>query len=105
MTDLTPDGVRQALLPILDPEIDISIVELGLIRGVDISPDGRRVRVVMTLTTPFCPEGPRIVEAVRRTVHALPGVEVASVDLVWSPPWDPETDVSDEVKAELGIWD
>lgn len=104
MRPLTEDQVREALRPVEDPEIGLSLVELGLIRGVDVSEDGRRVRVTMTLTTPFCPEGPYIVEEVRQTVAAMPGVEVAEVDLVWSPPWDPRTDASEEVQAELGIW-
>ena len=104
MSQLTPEAVREALAPITDPEIAVSIVELGLIRAVDVSADGTSVKVTMTLTTPFCPEGPYIVEEVRQTVAAMPGVEVAEVDLVWSPPWDPRTDASEEVQAELGIW-
>jgi metal-sulfur cluster biosynthetic enzyme len=104
MSTLTPELVREALRPVEDPEIGLSLVDLGLIRDVDISAEGRRVRVTMTLTTPFCPEGPYIVEEVRQTVAAMPGVEVAEVDLVWSPPWDPRTDASEEVQAELGIW-
>ena len=74
MSELTVEGVREALRPIQDPEIFISIVDLGLIRAVEVSPDGTKVTVTMTLTTPFCPEGPMIVEAVNETLRALPGV-------------------------------
>ena len=105
MNELTPEAVREALRPIQDPEIFISIVDLGLIRGVEISPDGSSVKVVMTLTTPFCPEGPMLVESVDQTLRTLPGVQQAQVELQWNPPWDPRKEASDEVKAELGIWD
>jgi metal-sulfur cluster biosynthetic enzyme len=105
MSELTPDSVREALKPVVDPEIFISIVDLGLIRDVVVAEDGAKVRVVMTLTTPFCPEGPMIVEQVKQIVASLPGVQESEVELVWTPPWDPRTEASDEVKAELGIWD
>ncbi len=105
MSTLTPDAVKEALSPITDPEIGISIVDLGLIRRVAVSEDGTSVTVTMTLTTPFCPEGPEIVAAVEHTLRTLPGVTDASVQLEWDPPWDPKTDASDEVKAELGIWE
>ena len=88
-----------------DPEIGISIVDLGLLRGVEVEDDSGRVIVSLTLTSPMCPLGPQIIAAVKRTVEALPGVTVAIVNLVWSPPWDPRVDATDDVKAELGIWD
>ncbi|HPW54246.1 MAG: metal-sulfur cluster assembly factor [Thermoanaerobaculaceae bacterium] len=101
---LTEEQVREALRVVEDPEIGFSIVDLGLVRDVHIGSDGARVRVLMTLTSPFCPEAPRILEDVRAVVAALPGVAAAAVDLVWSPPWDPRTDASEEIQAELGIW-
>lgn len=107
MSEPTPESVRDALRHITDPEIGISIVELGLIRAIDVQPGegGAVVRVAMTLTSPFCPEGPEIVSAVEQTARFLPGVKEAAVELQWTPPWDPRTDASEEVKAELGIWD
>jgi metal-sulfur cluster biosynthetic enzyme len=102
---LTEEQVREALRPVCDPELGMSIVDLGLIRDVEISPDGRQVALTMTLTTPFCPEGPFIIAAAQEAVQHLPGVEDSHVDLVWSPPWDPRTDCSEDVLAELGIWD
>ena len=105
MSPLTPESVREALRPIQDPEIFISIVDLGLIRAVEVSPDATKVKVTMTLTTPFCPEGPMIVEAVKQAIGSLPGVVESEVELQWNPPWDPRKEASDEVKAELGIWD
>jgi metal-sulfur cluster biosynthetic enzyme len=105
MSELTPESVREALEPVVDPEIFISIVDLGLIRDVVVAEGGAKVRVVMTLTTPFCPEGPMIVEQVKQIVASLPGVQESEVELVWNPPWDPRKEASDDVKAELGIWD
>lgn len=101
---LTEEQVREALMPVEDPELGISIVELGLVRDIHIGSNGERVRVLITLTTPFCPEAPRILEEVRATVAAIPGVSSAAVDLVWNPPWDPRTDPTEDVRAELGIW-
>lgn len=105
MSELTPDGVKDALRHVTDPEIGISIVDLGLIRSVTLSEDGTVVTVTMTLTSPFCPEGPAIVAAVEEVVRSLPGVTEGTVTLQWNPPWDPRKEASDEVKAELGIWD
>lgn len=102
--DLTPEAIKKALQPVVDPEIGISVVDLGLIRDIQITPEGV-VTVRMTLTSPFCPEGPAIVQEVEQTVRLLPGVKEAAVELVWNPPWDPRTEASDEVKAMLGIWD
>ena len=105
MSELTPESVREALKPVVDPEIFISIVDLGLIRDVVVAEGGAKVKVVMTLTTPFCPEGPMIVEQVKQVIASLPGVQESEVELVWNPPWDPRKEASDEVKADLGIWD
>lgn len=105
MSQLTPSSVREALVSVRDPEIGISIVDLGLIRAIEISEDGARVNVTMTLTSPMCPEGPEIVAAVELAVKRLPGVTDGTVTLQWNPPWDPRKDASDDVKAELGIWD
>lgn len=105
MSALTPDAVRAALVPVQDPEIGISIVDLGLIRTIEVSEDGSKVNVTMTLTSPMCPEGPEIVAAVEFAVKRLPGVTEGTVTLQWNPPWDPRKEASDDVKAELGIWD
>lgn len=102
--ELTPEAIKKALQPVVDPEIGISVVDLGLIRDIQITPEGV-VTVRMTLTSPFCPEGPAIVQEVEQTVRFLPGVKEAAVELVWNPPWDPRTEASDEIKAMLGIWD
>ncbi len=104
-TSLSSDVVRQALRDVQDPEIGINIVDLGLIRGIELDPEAGRVDVRMTLTSPMCPMAPEILEAAKFTLDRLPGVATATVELVWKPAWDPRVDATEDVKAELGIWD
>ncbi|MCE9636647.1 MAG: iron-sulfur cluster assembly protein [Planctomycetes bacterium] len=101
---LQPQHVLEALRPIQDPEILISIVDLGLIYGVDVTEDQSKVIVRMTLTGPGCPVGPQILAAVHNTVARIPGVKEPDVQLVWDPPWNPVIHASDEAKDTLGIW-
>jgi len=97
--------VVEALRPVEDPDLHLSIVDLGLVRGITVDPDTGDVSVDLTLTSPMCPLAPQIMEAARQAVLGIPGVHYCDINLVWDPPWDPRTDASDEVKAELGIWD
>jgi metal-sulfur cluster biosynthetic enzyme len=101
---VTEDIVREALKTVIDPEIQFSVIELGLVYGVDIGEQGQSVTVRMTLTTPACPYGPVLVSDVKRVIGDLPGVKQADVQVVWDPPWNPRTMVSDEIKDKLGIW-
>ena len=101
---LTEAEVLAAIKPVKDPEVNISLVDLGLIYGVDIAEGGRRVTVRMTLTSPACPVGPELVSLVESAVEALEEVDRAQVQLVWTPPWDPKTMASDDAKDRLGIW-
>jgi len=101
----TPEAVLEALRPVMDPELDLSIVDLGLVRGIRVEEDTRRAQVDLTLTSPMCPLGPQIMAATRHAAEKTAGVASAEVNLVWSPPWDPRVDASDDAKAELGIWD
>lgn len=94
------ERVRTALFSVLDPELGINVVDLGLVYGVQA--DSREVRVQMTMTTPACPlhaSMRRDVESVIRRV--CPGVESVVVDLVWEPPWDPSR-MSEDAKRLLG---
>jgi FeS assembly SUF system protein len=95
------DGVIEALKEIFDPEIPVNIYDLGLIYGVDVTPDNHVV-VTMTLTTPHCPVAESMPAEVELRVGAVPGVGDAEVNLVWDPPWDPQK-MSDEAKLELGM--
>ncbi|MBD3297251.1 MAG: DUF59 domain-containing protein [candidate division Zixibacteria bacterium] len=98
------DIVMDALREVQDPELRMSIVDLGLIYGADIEDDGKNIKVRMSLTSPACPYGPMLVTDVKKAVSNLPGVEKAEVHVVWDPPWDPRTMASDEIKDKLGIW-
>ncbi len=103
---MTKDDVYDAIRPVQDPEIRMSIVELGLVYDVEVqdAAEGKDVTVKMTLTSPMCPVGPMIMSAVHESVALMPGVENVSVELVWDPPWDPRIMCSDEAKDRLGIW-
>ena len=101
---LKQNEVLEALRPVTDPEIGLSIVDLGLIYGVILEEEGKSVKVEMTLTSPMCPYGPQIVQAANAAVAQLPGVESASVQLVWVPRWDPREHASEDTRAFLGIW-
>jgi FeS assembly SUF system protein len=95
------DGVIDALKEIFDPEIPVNIYDLGLIYGVEVSPEAS-VAVTMTLTTPHCPVAESMPGEVEMRVSAVPGVRDAEVNLVWDPPWD-MAKMSDEAKLELGM--
>ena len=99
---VTEEQVREAIRVVEDPEIGISIVDLGLVYGATV--EDRTVKVTMTLTSPFCPVGPYITSQVEAVVAALPDVERVDVDITFSPPWDPKTMASEEVRAMLGLW-
>jgi metal-sulfur cluster biosynthetic enzyme len=95
--------VRLAIYPIQDPELHMSLIDLGLIYGVRILEEGKRVEVDMTLTSIACPIGPELRAAVHGALCQLPGVESVDVNLVFSPPWDPRTMASEDVQMDLGL--
>ncbi|MGH7933849.1 MAG: putative Fe-S cluster assembly protein SufT [Candidatus Binataceae bacterium] len=88
-----------------DPEIPVNIVDLGLVYGMEITPEaagGNRVDVKMTLTAQGCGMGASIAVDARQKLLGLPGVTEANVDLVWDPPWNPQM-ISAEGKERLGL--
>jgi metal-sulfur cluster biosynthetic enzyme len=99
-----PEKVYEALQAVEDPEIHQNIVGLGLIYGVEIAKEARKVTVKMTLTTPYCPYGPQLLQETKMVILSLPGVKEAQVDVVWEPTWDPKTMASEDVKDALGLW-
>ena len=99
---LTEDLVREKLVDVYDPELRMSIVELGLIYDVDVS-DGN-VKVTYTLTSMACPLGPVIDGQIQNILTDLPGVKEVETEVTFDPPWDPRTMASDDVKMQLGIW-
>jgi metal-sulfur cluster biosynthetic enzyme len=97
---VTKEQVYEALQECYDPEIPVNIVDLGLVYDVEV--DGNRVAVKMTLTAPGCGMGTMIAADAKQKIMALEGVEDATVDLVWEPPWNPSM-ISDDAKQRLGI--
>ncbi|MFN2527118.1 MAG: metal-sulfur cluster assembly factor [Candidatus Baltobacteraceae bacterium] len=101
----TAEEVRTALKDVNDPELHLSIIDLGLIYGVEVEGEkSEHVTVTMTLTSPMCPVGPQFRKDVMEKVAGMEGVETAKVDITFSPPWDPKEMASDDVKLMLGIW-
>lgn len=101
----TVEEVRTSLERVNDPELNLGILELGLVYDVIVEGDAsEHVTVVMTLTSPMCPVGPLFKKSVEDNVMAIDGVKTAKVDITFTPPWDPKTMASDDVKAALGIW-
>ena len=98
------DLVWDALRGCYDPEIPINIVDLGLIYDMQIEEDGecRKVFVKMTLTAQGCGMGPVIADDAKARITSLGGVEEATVDIVWDPPWNPRM-ISEEGKKVLGL--
>lgn len=100
---ITEEVLMEALKEVYDPELAISIVDLGLVYGVEKR--DKRVVVRMTLTSPGCPLGPTIQAMVNSAIAGIyPEVEDIRVDFLWSPPWDPYTMATEEGKDLLGIW-
>lgn len=97
--------VYEALEPVQDPELGIGIVALGLVYDVEVRGENRDyVLVTMTFTSPMCPVAPMIKQSVQDALDAIPGAKEAEIDITFSPPWDPRTMASDDVKVMLGIW-
>jgi metal-sulfur cluster biosynthetic enzyme len=93
------DDVLEALSNVIDPELGLDFVELGLIYGVEI--EGGTVNVPFTLTTPACPIGPQVSEQMEEFVGELPGVDEVVPTMVFTPPWSPEK-MSEDAKFALG---
>ena len=97
--------VLDKLKPLIDPEMGIYIVDLVLVRDVDVSEDGKTAMVVLTVTNPACPIMDELMEAVAYQSGQVEGIEHCDVEIELDPPWDPRVDATEEGKAEMGIWD
>ena len=96
----TVDDVEAALTNVIDPELGLDFVELGLIYGIDIDAD--RVHVTFTLTSPGCPIGPQVSEQIEEFVTELDGVDEVTSSMVFDPPWTPDK-MSEDAKFALGF--
>jgi metal-sulfur cluster biosynthetic enzyme len=94
------DAVLEALHEVIDPELGVNIVDLGLVYDVAIGSDGD-VAITMTLTTPGCPLGGYLEDEINGCLRRFPAVRAVSVDLVWEPPWGPAA-MTDAAKRQLG---
>ena len=91
--------VEDALTNVIDPELGLDFVELGLIYGIEV--DGAKVHVTFTLTTPACPIGPQVAEQIEEFVGELEGVDEVTSSMVFTPPWSPDK-MSEDAKFALG---
>jgi metal-sulfur cluster biosynthetic enzyme len=102
MNVVNEEMARAALQNVMDPELRMSIMELGLVYDVDVNDS--TVKVTYTLTSAGCPLGPVIDGQIQDVLLDLPGVKDVQSELTFNPPWDPRTMASDDVKMQLGIW-
>jgi len=103
---ITEDKVREELKRVIDPELFVNIVDLGLIYLVDILPgeEGKlNVNVEMTMTSPMCPAGPQLVANSRQVIEEIPGVGAVDIKVVMDPPWTPEK-MTEDARDQLGIF-
>jgi metal-sulfur cluster biosynthetic enzyme len=103
---ITEDQVREELKRVIDPELFVNIVDLGLVYVVDIQPreDGKEnVNVEMTLTSPMCPAGPQLVANSRQVIEEIDGVGDIDIKVVMDPPWGPDK-MTEDARDQLGIF-
>ena len=103
---VTEEAVREQLKNVIDPELFVNIIDLGLIYVVDLveSEDGKvKVMIEMTMTSPACPAGPQLMGNSRDVVARMEGVEGVDIKLVMDPPWTPDR-MTDDARDKLGIF-
>jgi metal-sulfur cluster biosynthetic enzyme len=97
---VTVEDVEAALTNVIDPELGLDFVELGLIYGIEVT--GGDVHVTFSLTSPGCPIGPQVSEQIEEFVGELDGVQSVESSMVFAPPWSPER-MSEDAKFALGF--
>ena len=97
---ITADQARLVLRRVKDPELNLNIVDLGLVYDVQVEENA--VRIDMSLTSPGCPSGPEIMGDAEAALRSMPGVSDVVVNLVWSPPWTPDR-IEPRVRAYMGF--
>jgi metal-sulfur cluster biosynthetic enzyme len=107
-TDSMPvseDAVREALKQVIDPELFINIIDLGLIYLVTVEEveEKSNVKIEMTMTSPACPAGPQLISQAKTVVGSLPGAGEVEVKLVMVPPWTPDR-MTEDARDQLGIF-
>ncbi len=97
---ITSEDVRTVLRRVKDPELNLNIVDLGLVYEIEVA-EGKDVHVEMTLTSPGCPSGPEIMSEAQRVIETMDGIGQVDIELVWSPYWTPEK-MDPRLRAFLG---
>lgn len=105
---LHEDHVREALKQVIDPELFVNIVDLGLIYVVDVSPkenepERYNVKIEMTMTSPMCPAGPQLVAETKKFAGEIESVDEVEVEVVMDPPWTQDM-MTDDARDQLGIF-
>ena len=96
----TESDIREALRQVLDPEIGVNIVDLGLVYRIEV--DGASVRIALTMTSPACPLADYLKDLVTSAIRdRVPNVADVDIVVEWEPPWDPDM-MSDEARRQLG---
>ena len=102
---LSEDAVREALKQVIDPELFVNIIDLGLVYTVTVEPvaDKENIKIEMTMTSPACPAGPQLIGQSKQVLGALEGVGEVEVKLVMTPPWSPDL-MTESARDQLGIF-
>ncbi len=102
---LSEEAIREALKQVIDPELFVNIIDLGLVYGVVVEPvgDKENIKIEMTMTSPACPAGPQLIGQSKQVLGALSGVGDVEVKLVMTPPWSPDR-MTESARDQLGIF-
>ncbi|HEY2882351.1 MAG TPA: metal-sulfur cluster assembly factor [Pirellulales bacterium] len=102
---ISEDAIREQLKQVIDPELFVNIVDLGLIYAVVVEPAGEKenVKIEMTMTSPACPAGPQLIGQSKQVLGAMEGVADVEVKLVMTPPWTPDL-MTESARDQLGIF-
>jgi metal-sulfur cluster biosynthetic enzyme len=102
---ISEDSVREALKEVVDPELFVNIVDLGLVYAVELqqADEKTNVTIEMTLTSPACPAGPQLVSQSKSALERMEGVGSAEVKMVMVPPWSPDR-MTEAARDQLGIF-
>ena len=104
---VTEDGIREELKKVIDPELFVNIVDLGLIYVIDLEmveeSEKTNVKVDMTMTSPACPAGPQLIGQSKQVISQMEGVEDVEIKIVMEPAWTPDR-MTDEARDQLGIF-
>lgn len=106
---ISEEAVREALKQVIDPELFVNIIDLGLVYTVvtepagEVNPDKENIKIEMTMTSPACPAGPQLIGQSKQVLSALEGVNDVEIKLVMTPPWSPDL-MTEAARDQLGIF-